>query len=304
MCKSSTQNQQILLETSFWCDIQQEQWIEWLKSENNGNERWRPSLVLTFRLVKLHKWCRKWALCAMINKKSDITPVSRTIFFLELNFQYGRLWPSWILMFGLVKIQEMIPGNKHILLKTSFSCEIQQVIWVICLKTEKNGIGRWYLIFRLIKIQKWCQKWALYATFSRKSDITRGFLPIYLKVTFSIWPQATILNFDSWTGQNTKTMPEMEYPCQNLLEKWYYTAFDINLFSSYISNMATGGHFGFWLLTNSAAIFARVTGAKFFLNTSKSSNQVSNLTMLSVVPGPPDCTQLIAFQLRVGGVSL
>ena len=33
-------------------------------------------------------------------------------------------------------------------------------------------------------------------------------------------------------------------------------------------------------------------GAKFFLNTSKSSNQVPNLTMLSVVTGPPDCTQL------------
>ena len=57
--------------------------------------------------------------------------------------------------------------------------------------------------------------------------------------------------------------------------------------------MAAGGHFGFWLLTNSAAIFARVMGAKFFLNTSKSSNQVSNLTMLSVVTGPPDCTQLL-----------
>ena len=56
--------------------------------------------------------------------------------------------------------------------------------------------------------------------------------------------------------------------------------------------MAAGGYFGFWLLTNSAAIFARVMGAKFLLNTSKSSNQVSNLTMLSVVTGPPDCTQL------------
>ena len=31
--------------------------------------------------------------------------------------------------------------------------------------------------------------------------------------------------------------------------------------------------FGFWLLTNSAAIFARVVGANFFLNTPKSSNQ-------------------------------
>ena len=34
-------------------------------------------------------------------------------------------------------------------------------------------------------------------------------------------------------------------------------------------------------------------GLNFFLNTSKSSIQVSNLTMLSVVTGPPDCTQLI-----------
>ena len=32
----------------------------------------------------------------------------------------------------------MIPGNKRILLKTSFSCEIQQVIWVILLKTWKK----------------------------------------------------------------------------------------------------------------------------------------------------------------------
>ena len=111
-------------------------------------------------------------------------------------------------MFGLVKIQEMIPGNKHILLKTSFSCEIQQVIWVIWLKREKTGIGRWWpswiLIFRLIKIQKWCQKWALYATFSRKSDSRRVSMTIHLKVTFSIWPQAAILNFGGWTGQNTK----------------------------------------------------------------------------------------------------
>ena len=34
-------------------------------------------------------------------------------------------------------------------------------------------------------------------------------------------------------------------------------------------------------------------GLNFFLNTSKSSNQVSNLNMLSVVTGPPDCTQLL-----------
>ena len=48
-----------------------------------------------------------------------------------------------------------------------------------------------------------------------------------------------------------------------------------------ICNMATGGHFGFWLLTNSAAIFARVMGANFFLNTSKSSNQVKPYYALS-----------------------
>ena len=80
-----------------------------------------------------------------------------------------------------------------------------------------------------------------------------------------------------------------------LVGKWYYTAFDINFFSSYISNMASGGHFGFWFLTNSTAIFARVMGSNFFLNTSKSSNQVSNLTMLSLVTGPPDCTQLCSY---------
>ena len=48
----------------------------------------------------------------------------------------------------------------------------------------------------------------------------------------------------------------------------------------------------FWLVPNSAAIFARVMGAHLFLSTSKSSNQVSNLAMLSLVTGPPDITQL------------
>ena len=38
--------------------------------------------------------------------------------------------------------------------------------------------------------------------------------------------------------------------------------------------------------------FSRGSWGLFFFNTSKSSNQVSNLTMLSVVTGPPDCTQL------------
>ena len=82
------------------------------------------------------------------------------------------------------------------------------------------------------------------------------------------------------------------FQCHILLEKWYYTAFYVHLSSSFIFNMAAVGHFGFWLLQNSAAIFARVMGAHFFLYTPKSSNQVPNLNMLSVVTGTPDITQL------------
>ena len=51
-------------------------------------------------------------------------------------------------MFGLVKIQEMIPGNKYILPKTSFSCEIQQLILVILLKkmalVDGGHLEIWY----------------------------------------------------------------------------------------------------------------------------------------------------------------
>ena len=192
--------------------------IGWLKSENKGNGRGRPSWISTFRLVKMQNDFRNgFCVKHLIDKvvlQQFLGPFS-----FKVHFQYDHRWPSWIWMFGLVKIQEMIPGNKHILLKTRFSCEIQQVIWVIGLKTEKNEIGRWrpswILIFRLIKIQKWCQKLALYTTFSRKSDITRVSMTIYFQVTFSIWPQAAILNFDGWTGQNTKMMPEMDSPCQN-----------------------------------------------------------------------------------------
>ena len=60
-------------------------------------------------------------------------------FSFEVHFQYDHRWrPSLIKMFGLVKIQEMIPGNKHILLKTSFSCEMQQVIWAYMLYMAQN----------------------------------------------------------------------------------------------------------------------------------------------------------------------
>ena len=72
----------------------------------------------------------------MIYRKSYIITVSRTIFF-GVKFS---IWPLVAFLnfdIGLVKIQKMIPENKHILLKTSFSCEIQQVISVIWLKTEK-----------------------------------------------------------------------------------------------------------------------------------------------------------------------
>ena len=136
-------------------------------------------------------------------------------------------------MFGLVKIQERIPGNKHILLKTSFSCEIQQVIWVIWLKTEKmklvDGGHLEFSYLDLSKIQKWCQTWALYATFtfklhfrygrrrpswilmvglvkiqkrcqkwilhaiSRESGITQLSISICFLVTFPIWPTVAIL---------------------------------------------------------------------------------------------------------------
>ena len=199
-------------------DIQQEQWFEWLKSENNGNDRWRPSWVLTFRPVKIHKWCQKWALCAIINSKSDIIPVSRTIFFgVKFSTAGGHL-EFWCL--GSSEYKKWYHwGNKHILLKTSFLFEIQQVGGTYMAQNRKNGIGRWrpswILIFWVIKIQKWCQKWALYATCSRKSDITRVSMTIYFQVTFSIWPQAAILNFDGWTGQNTEMMPDMDSPCQN-----------------------------------------------------------------------------------------
>ena len=44
--------------------------------------------------------------------------------------------------------------------------------------------------------------------------------------------------------------------------------------------MAGGGHFGFWLLTNSAAIFARVMGAQFLAAT----KQLYEWYFLSVCP--------------------
>ena len=198
-------------------------------------------------------------------------------------------------MFGLVKIQEMIPGNKHIVLKTSFSCEIQQVIWVICLKTEKMElVDGGHLEFWYLDSSKY------------KNDARNGLSIPHLVGKVILhgfqWPFTFKLHFQcgrrrpSWILM--VVLVKIQKRCQKWIlhakikEKWYYTAFEVNLFSSCISNMAAGGHFGFWLLTNSAAIFARVMGANCFLNTSKSSNQESNLTMLSVVTGPPDCTQL------------
>ena len=170
---------------SLWCEIQQEQWIEWLKSENKGNGRGRPSWISTFRLVKMQNDFRN-GLCVKHLIGKVVLHQFLGPFSFEVHFQYDHRWPSMTILNLDVwarQIQEMIPGNKHILLKTSFSCDIQQVKWVIWLKTEKNEIGRWrpssILIFRLIKIQKWCQKWALYATFGRKSDITRVSMTIY-----------------------------------------------------------------------------------------------------------------------------
>ena len=52
--------------------------------------------------------------------------------------------------------------------------------------------------------------------------------------------------------------------------------FHVHLFLSFIFNMAAGGHFGFWLLQNSAAIFARVMGAHFFGHDGVSNHQPHN----------------------------
>ena len=82
--------------------------------------------------------------------------------------------------------------------------------------------------------------------------------------------------------------------------------------------MAAGGHLEFWWFDwskykNDARngfsvqnLVGKVVLHSFryqiFRNTSKSSNQVSNLTMLSVVTGPPDCTQLD--MLRINGTEI
>ena len=157
MCKSSTYNQQILFETSFWCDVQQEQWIELLKSENNGNDRWRPSLVLTFRPIKIHKWCQKWSLCAIINRKSDIIPVSSTFFF-------GVKFSMWLLVAILYFDVWARQNTRNDTRKLTHIAENEFLVWNSAsnmgymAQNRKNGIGRWWpswiLIFRLIKIQK------------------------------------------------------------------------------------------------------------------------------------------------------
>ena len=62
--------------------------------------------------------------------------------------------------------------------------------------------------------------------------------------------------------------------------------------------MATGGHFGFWLLTNSAANFARVMGAKFFSKYFKElKSSVKPYYALSG-HGTPDCTQLVVILIN------
>ena len=231
---------------SFWCDIQQGQWIEWLKSENNRNDRWRPCLVLIFRPVKIQKWCQKWALYAIINRKSDIIPVSRTIFF-GVKFS---IWPFVaILNFDVWARQNTRNDTrKYTHIAENEFLVWNSVIWVIWIKTEKmelvdgghleflyldskykndarNGLsmphlvgkvishgllwpftlklhfqyGRrrppWILMAGLVKIQKRCQKWILYAKICRKSGITELSISICFKVTFPIWPPAAILDF-------------------------------------------------------------------------------------------------------------
>ena len=64
-------------------------------------------------------------------------------------------------------------------------------------------------MFRLFKIQKWCQKWTFHATFSRKSGITWVPMSICFKVMFSIWLPVAILKFDVQTDHNRKLMPHL-----------------------------------------------------------------------------------------------
>ena len=94
-------------------------------------------------------------------------------------------------------------------------------------------------------------------------------------------------HFDGWTGQNTKTMPEMDSPLvgKMVLHSFRYE-FVFKLHFQY------GHRRPFWILAShkSRRHFRDGHGGYFFLTTSKSSNQVSNLIMLSVVTGPPDCT--------------
>ena len=142
-----------------------------------------------------------------------------------------------------------IVGLHRFLGPFSFEVHIQydQVMGYMA-KNRTNGIGRWrpswILIFRLIRIQKWCQKWTLYAKFSRKIDITPVPITIYFKVEFW-WLDWSKYKNDA---RNGFSMPK-------LVGKVVLHSFRYQFIS-------------------------------------KSSNQVSNLTMLSVVTGPPDCTQL------------
>ena len=131
-------------------------------------------------------------------------------------------------------------------------------------KQKKMKFGRWQpswiLIFRLIKIQNLCQKWALYAV--GKVILHRFLWPF----TFSyIFNMAAGGHLEFWWLDWSKYKNDARngFSMPKWVGKVVYTAFEVNWFSSYISNVAVGSHFGFWLLTNSAAIFARVMGAQF-----------------------------------------
>ena len=161
--------------------IQQEQWIGWLKSKKQGNGRGWPSWISKIRLVKIQNYFRNGLCVKHLIGKVVLHPFLGP-FSCEVHFQYDH-WPqSWIQMFGLVKILEMIPGNKHILLKMSFLCEIQLVIWVIWLKTEKMELVDgchlefWYLDSSKYKNDA---RNGLSTTFSRKGDITLVSMTIY-----------------------------------------------------------------------------------------------------------------------------
>ena len=102
-------------------------WIHYERLHNHNKAKHNKTVCIFLGIYCIQglNSCRGVYIQCMISYQNH------SIYSWKLNYR-------WSLMFGLVRIQEMIPRNKHILLKMSFSCEIHQVIWAIWLKTEKK----------------------------------------------------------------------------------------------------------------------------------------------------------------------